>query len=407
MSDTEEVSVLSNIYNQINNSNNKVLSPNISSTFNDIIKNNLSNTKKIYDIFDTVNTDDLDELEQNNKIKIKGENNICDDCNIEMLKTRNMCYECKNCGRIEECINSDIDFYNSETNNGSSDILNSYNTSDTSASAIRISGPQHYKYQKQMLVQESSYKKMQRKTTITEMLNYVYKYKGSTPPTKVVLEAAELYNQIQQHCIKRGDIRKGTMAACLYILCKMHNINRKPKEISEIFGITQDEASEGEKIINDLLSQGLIEIKKPQEYISIENKYKPEEINILAFLNRYFESLNLPNDEIGATILGRPNYKEFAFRLVKFTCSYRIAESSIISSKCTGAIFIIFNNLTDKYKTEIGLTKKKIEVDCVISKSTFSRFYQAVNAMLHNDDPKYAKVKSRLRNLFKKYSMKI
>lgn len=384
-------------------------------TLNNDFKSSKLLKSKIYDPFDSPEIEDDIEIDYKKTIddtmrmRQASRNSmtvICTDCQGEMFRTsRGM--ECEQCGKIEDDVGNDIDMSTAENGNGngSSDIINSYNTSDTSATPIRISGPGGYIYQKKLVSSTSNYKKTQKKNTNDQMINCVYQYKGSTPPKNVVLEAAELYYNVQQHCIKRGEVRKGTMAACLYRICIIHNITRKPKEISDIFGIPQSELSNGEKILDDLVASGLIKIKEGgglniQQQTGLINQ---DDKQMHAFLNRYFESLNIPIDDDGVIPVGRPNYKEFACKLIRFTIKYRIAESSIMSSKCAGVVYI----LSTKRK-ELQIKRDMIEQECSISKSTFSRFSQAVFGVLNSeDDTKNVKVKSRLRNLFKKYQIPI
>lgn len=384
-----------------------------------ICESKVVKTYKIYDPFDIpeieneIEVDFKKNIDDNLRFKKSSNNSntlLCIDCNGKMFRSlRGM--ECEKCGKIEDDIGNDIDIINSENGNGSSDIVNSYNTSDTSATPIRISGPNNYIYQKKLVSSTSNYKKTQKKNTNDQMINYVYQYKGSTPPKNVVLEAAELYYSVQQHCIKRGEVRKGTMAACLYRICIIHNITRKPKEISDIFEISQSELSNGEKILDELVASGLIKIKDinsmntQSSNLSITQSglnINQDDKQMHAFLNRYFESLNIPVDEDGFIPIDRPNYKEFSCKLIRFTKKYRIAESSIMSSKCAGVVYI----LSTKRK-ELQIKRDMIEKECSISKSTFSRFSQSVFGVLNSDELLYKKVKNRLKNLFKKYQIPI
>lgn len=295
---------------------------------------------------------------------------LCKNCNIRMhLCNNEMLYECEKCGQLIEHL------INEET------ISNSYNTSDSVASPIQISGPNNYMYQKKLVSNISNYRKTQRKTTLTKMTDIIYQFRGNQPPKKIIEEAAELYFSIQQYCIKRGEVLKGTMAACLYRVCDINNITRKPKEIASMFNIQQCELSNGEKIINELESQGLIKIK---------TQNKKEKID--SFLNRYFESLGIPD-----------KYLEFAKRLIRFTEKYHISDSSIVSSKCAGTIYLIIEKTKNNTnsETQIKTTREDIEKECQISKSTFSRFANNVNDVLNCRDPIKKRMVSRLRHLFK------
>lgn len=355
-------------------------------------------SNKILDPFES--NEDFDEFEnQNNLDKIKNikRNNInkkiCSDCNIELFKSpRGL--ECDNCGKIEFELEIETE--------GSSDISNSYNTSESSAAPIRISGPNSYLYQKHLIGNTSVYRKTQRKNTSDQINGYVYQYKDSVPPKYIIDKVIELYCNIQKYCIKRGDVRKGTMAAVAYKLCKVYNIDRKPKEISLIFGIEQSELSNGEKIVDELISSGVIFIKNDDitgnNNLSINDDNDNKKIN--AFINRYFEVLKIPIDNEDDIPVDRPNYKQFVIRLIRFTQKYKIADDSIISSKCAGAIFIMASR-----RKELSISIDQMNKECKISKSTFIRFAKSITDILESDVKN--KIQSRLKKIFKTHHMLI
>lgn len=353
-----------------------------------------------FNIFDEIINDDEMKKNINDNIRLKKLKNyniiLCSDCQGLIINTHRG-FECEECGKIEdfqEVQNFDI---------GSNDMANGYNTSGNSAAPIRIIGPNAYAYEKMLVCKISNYKKTQCKNTIDQIINCVEQHKGPTPPKSVVLESAELYYKVQQFCIKRGNVRKGCMAACMYRTCIKYGINRKPGEISDIFGVPQSELSNGEKILDELVSNGSITISETLK----------DEDQMTAFINRYFESLNIINDESGYIPVGRPNYKEFVNKLVKFVQKYRIAESSIMSSKCVGSIFILINGR----KEFSHINNEKIESECKISKSTFNRFAKHIKTVLSDkyvdkdkkdkteEDENKIKIQSRLRHLFKKYNI--
>lgn len=334
----------------------------------------------------------------------------CPDCDSPMSKASNgVSYVCYTCGMIEDIIGLEIDSGSCEKNATSTDIMSSYNTSDNSAAPVKIIGPNHYAYQKKLISNTSSYKKVQKKNTITQISNCIYQCKNSVPAINIVLEAAEYYHKVQEkHVIKRGDVRRGILAACLYRKCIEHGVVRKPKEISDIIGIPQSKLSDGEKILDDLIAKGIIKptakyFKALQEKRTIE--YYNEMDSVRSFLNRYFAALKIPiDDEKGPDIINptRTNYKKFAIRLIYFTYKYRIADNSIPSSKCAGIIYILATK-----KSELTIKRNEIEKECGISKSTFSRFYQEVNKVIEIDNDKLLKVKKRLIHLFNKFKVPI
>jgi transcription initiation factor TFIIIB Brf1 subunit/transcription initiation factor TFIIB len=320
---------------------------------------------------------------------------ICEECDKAMYKssiagsgTSDQAYICEECGKVEEIIGGDV-----ELGEKGSEGVNDYNTSDSSAAPVRITGPNSYTFQKKLISSTSNYKKQQRRNTVDQMENIIYQYNGPKLPANIVKQAADFYYQVQQHCIKRGDVRKGTMAACLYRKCIKNNISRKPKEIADIFGIPQAELSNGEKILDKLFAEGLLGdvavgdvLSRESESAGINQFYFKDQAQMSAFLSRYFECLNIPD-----------TYLDFAQSLIRFTEKYHIAESSIMSSKCAGTIYILGSKLP-----ELNIKRDDIERECKISKSTFSRFSQSVFAFLNSTDPALKKVRSRLRNIFKK-----
>lgn len=243
--------------------------------------------------------------------------------------------------------------------------------------AMRIQGPQSQKFQKKLMGSTSDYRAAQKRATYDQMAAYVHRYQGNKIPPNVIQEAVEYYYAMQQqHIIKRGAVREGIMASCMYRKCRELGVPRKPKEIIAIFGISQSDLSHGEKILDDLHARGLLP----------RLRYVSEEENVREYLLRYLVSLQLPREDA-----------HFAERLVRFTVKYCIAENTVVSTKCAGAVFCV----TEKYPDR-GVSKEQVAAKCNISKSTFIRFYHALCDVLADDDPAYARVRSRLRRVFKK-----
>lgn len=336
--------------------------------------------KAIYDPFATASLCNEEEPESvlKQQKSIIHKEVVCQLCNIPLYKSpADMAYICKECGRMEEMVGVIED--------GGTESISNYNTSDDAAAPVRINGPDSYLYQKKLIGNIANYKKTQKKNTKDQMIQIVSQYNGYKIPQGVVVEAANFYYEVQQHCIKRGDVRKGAMAACLYRMCIKHNITRKPKEISDIFGIAQSELSNGEKILDDLIARGLIKAQETQNQ---------ETTAMDSFLNRYFEVLGIPAE---STQPNGPKYRTFATRLILFTTKYNIAASSITSSKCAGAVYILASKCG-----ELNIKRDQIEKECVISKSTFSRFFREIMEIINTTEPRLAPVKSRLINIFKK-----
>jgi transcription initiation factor TFIIIB Brf1 subunit/transcription initiation factor TFIIB len=317
---------------------------------------------------------------------------MCHTCNLPMIKsTLNNVSEyvflCEKCGGVEELIeNIELDFSNATD----------YNTMNNSASPLCITGPNAYLYQKKLICNTSNYKKQQKKNTNDQFESIIHMYNGPKFAKNIVKLAADFYYAVQQFKIMRGDVRKGVMSACLYRICIVKNITRKPKEVANVFGVEQNEFSNGEKILDELfattpLANILSELISSDSGVQVSQFYFKNDLQINSFLGRYFECLSIPE-----------MYMKFCQSLVKFAIKYRIAQSSIISSKCAGSIYIIAIKATD-----LQIKRNDIENECKISKSTFGRFSQSILEFMSGHAPEYKKVRSRLRHIFKKNQVPI
>jgi len=281
----------------------------------------------------------------------------CDNCSCLMAKF-DLQFVCETCGCEEDILGDDTDaaaeYYARGGTNGN-------NTTSNSSAPLRICGPGSHMLQKKMIGSVSNYKVQQRKNTIEEMVNTVYQYDGAKIPDNVVLEAAELYYAVQQCAIHRADVKRGAQAACLYRRCIKNGITRKPKEIADIFNIPQENLSLGEKILDKLIAEGQLDIDATQMYFNADTE-------IESFSDRYFEDLDMPTTGPVAA-----EFKSFVKQIIKFTFDKHIADSSIPSSKCAGAIYI----LTLK-RDDLHIRWNDIQTKCKISKSTFTRFAKAV-----------------------------
>jgi hypothetical protein len=113
------------------------------------------------------------------------------------------------------------------------------------------------------------------------------------------------------------------------------------------------------------------------------------------FLRRYFELMGIPvYDETGIS-----KVFQFANMLGYFTLKFKTTEASIPSSKCAGIIYI----LAICYPGRIQ--EQSIKEYCMISKGTYSRFSNVIMRLLLNKDPKYTRLRRKLRRLFIRYEI--
>jgi transcription initiation factor TFIIIB Brf1 subunit/transcription initiation factor TFIIB len=285
-------------------------------------------------------------------------------CGGEMLcKNDRTAYICCDCGLMEDIVGDEIDPEKSNKNY------------DVGSSPIRIFNQAG---QGSFVCKTSDYSKTQLRDTVRQLQMLFSQGNKFVGTQNIIVETAEMYHQIQQCTIKRGDVRLGILAACLNKVCKKHNIIQKAKEIAGCFGIEQSDLSNGEKILS--------------EYLGNEN---PKTKNTDLYLLRYFELLGIPHTQTLESGQTR-NYMEFAQKLITFTNKFKIAENSIPSSKCAGAIYI----LCEKCE-ELSTKMDDIETKCDISRSTFKRFAINVSGVLN--DEKKIDIQKKMKHLFNKY----
>lgn len=381
---------LTDIQSQISRPNNVVKDDPIS--FNDVINGFSYNHKPK---LQCLSQNEINEITNNNYIikPIKrhqytfNKNQTCM-CGGNMYKNSNGTeYVCGECGMEDTILGDEIEEINGISLSG----MVGYNTSSDSATPIKISGPNEKHLQKQLQYRTSEYCKTQYRDTMTQLTNIVKKYNKYTIPINIVKNAGDLYYQIQSLGeIKRGDVRKGIMAACLLRICDKNGISRKRSMIVDMFSIQPSDLSNGEKLLDKLCSDGKID---KSLYIP---KGDLEILRIEGFLNQYFIKLKLPMPSTSQ------NYFGFVKQLVRFTIKFKIAENSIPSSKCAGAIY----TLSTRCK-ELNISMAIISKTCEISASTFKRYYIIVQNLLETDDERKKRLKNKLRHLFHKFNIPI
>lgn len=261
---------------------------------------------------------------------------------------------------------------------------NSYNTNSSSATPIKITGPKGYYYSRRLMSRTTDYGKTQFRDTITQMMNITQRFQGKRVSPALVREAANLYHQIQQLGeIKRGDVRRGTMCACLYRICDKSGVSRKRSLLCNMFEIRSSDLSNGEKTVDRLCSENKLAIT-PMKY----NTGDAEKIKIRGFLNDYFITMKLPMD-----------YFDFANKLVWFTIKFRISSSSNPSSKAAGSIWVLITH------NKLNYTAKQLEKTCEISASTFKRYSKCIDEFLYSKKYEMRGLRRKMRHLFNKYAV--
>jgi len=378
-------------------------SDNISENFTENFTDNFTENSMMNDIYEIVKS------------------NFCDECKLDMRKDQmpdgNIAWICPECAKQGEFV------YEFDSVSG---MDTGYNTSDGSCGALFISGMGN-PGRSNIVSTGSSYKKLKEKNTRQQLENIISQADDIGISKVIIRKAISAMLAIQEDNIYRGDVRKGTMAACLYRVCKSHNSPLKNTQIAKIFGIDSKTLSEGDKKICRLISKGSISsniftstdtTNSVENYITFsDNKnYMPISQSMAGFIKRYFESLNIPEvyryeytdqydgeyDTFGIEEVTSKNilFKEFAARLIQFITYFRICASSTDSSKCAGVIYIIISAYP-----ELKVTTTAIEKECSISKTTFIKIVNAVRNLIYAEESGKSKTRAKLRHLFKKYDM--
>ena len=216
----------------------------------------------------------------------------------------------------------------------------------------------------------------------------------TTPDPSQFDQATQRYNRLTEHyCAAHG-------------LGKMLIYSLRPESLYDsgkhlVFGVVLDMAMLFEKFIEQLKSTGRLD----RTWFPDESKI--EETRIKGFLISYFIDLGIPlPEDIAPTaqasefavVRAHPDYYDFVERLIRFSIKFKVAMSSVPSSKCAGALFMIATRCQ-----ELGITVQKISKTCSISTSTFKRYYMVINDLLTTDDPRKKRLRKKLKHLFKKY----
>ena len=273
-------------------------------------------------------------------LECKEDWNTCPECGIRMQPMKSS-YQCLQCGRDTQVLEQKGEF--------STSIVDNYNTSANCSMPIKVVGKDSCRYHKALMRTTSEYSKIQSNNTNKQLNRFNSQSKEGKLPIIILKEAADLYGKIQKcNIVRRGNGRKGALGACIYFVCNIHNITKKPKEISIFLNIEESYLSKGDKLLRRLQSEGKIDIPIHHD---------PKD----AYILQYFEALGIDN-----------KYKPFVSELIDRASHIDMIgeNNSRISTKCAGAIYTL------KIQESLEFSKSNIVKYCKISKSTFIRYYE-------------------------------
>lgn len=291
------------------------------------------------DLFALINDDDFEAFNDNDASLMSEDWRLCGNCNKNMQRVDSQ-YRCGLCGKTTGIIEYD-DNYNPS--------VDQYNTTNNSA-ALRVVGPQSYKFSRALTVSMApKYSDTQKKETTKQLQRFNAQSKADIFPICILKDTAEMFNNIQKlEVVRRGNGRKGAIAACLSFVCAKEGMSRKPKTIAKFLGIRESDLSRGDKLLRQLHSDGLIEIPIHHNPIS-------------DYLMRYFHKLSIDEKYIKVS----QRVIDEASDVSK--CTPNNAQQS---TKCAGVIYALCIQLN------LCIDKHSIEKACEISKTTFIKYYE-------------------------------
>lgn len=286
--------------------------------------------------------------------------NICSTCDMPMTLKEQILI-CFSCGIERPCDVEPDEWVYSITQD------QNYNVSNDSFMPFKAIGHGSYYYQKSLLKSCSDYDIYRCNNNKRELENKIYQYKGIQIPKNIINKTSKMFNIIKQHnYVFRRNGKWGVIAACLYYMCLEEGVPRTRQEISKILNIEEKFLSQGENTLAELAELNIIYINK--------NKHIVED-----YIKQYFNMLNIPDIFI-----------PFIIELIKVSDERRvIINESRISTKCTGAIYLLCNRIPNLSH----ITKEIISEKCFnISKTTFIKYY---NTLMKNPD--------KIKFVFKKH----
>jgi hypothetical protein len=297
--------------------------------------------------------------------------NMCSDCSVIMTQ-RLGGLECPTCGRCLTVTGDNI--------KESLDYIDSYvkiNRKGRIYSSVTDYAKMQKKVNLAILTEcNEKYKKLSTSSngtvTIDKIADDILNEAADTCTAiqKLVIdEVDESGNTIKQKkFVKRGNIKRELIAACLYYTCLKNLDGRKRTSIAEFMMLNTQGFSNGEHALRDLSNAGKI---------PLSTNIDPAP----AFATRYLKKLNMYN----------ANRYNFILDLIDYTFENSICISTILSTKVVGCIWLL--NIYEGLK----LTPTDIMSNCDgLKKNTWNIYFMELFDLTF---------KGKLLDLFSKYKI--
>lgn len=291
---------------------------------------------------------------------------FCDDCNVLMESDINNSLTCKICGFIK----------NISTENGEYEpSMTGYNTNSNFHIPIKCIGANSFQYQKQLRNSTSQYSIVQETNLRRKLERLNFRSTSIFIPKNIIERVVSQYKLIREtDKIHRGDIFNGIIGSLIYYECLTAGIIRKHKEISDWYGITENDLSKGDKIVR------VLEEKKIIQLPIYEN-------NNMKYIESYLK-------RAGVDI----NYKYFMNKLLDIIEDKKIGNHNArLSTKVSAILFIVIISSKEITEEEFSagrleptptLSADYISKEFSISISTFKSFYSDINKNKNIEDIK-------------------
>lgn len=198
-------------------------------------------------------------------------------------------------------------------------------------------------------------------------------------PDDVIADAAKLYSYLPSyHIIRRGGVREGILAVCVYRVMESRGMPVKPETIMKSLSINADAFSKGVQELevmdqnhglDDAYSRGLIKRMDSVKMTSITHSQ--------ASLERLMEGINL-QQACQASNLDYQKVREFCFKLLKFCYDFGVSDNSRPQNIPPGIIGLLNHHLPLK------INRKIIQDSSDTSKSTFGRVKKELQIILES-----------------------
>ena len=199
---------------------------------------------------------------------------------------------------------------------------------------------------------------------------------GKAFPKSACKTAAEYYNSIQRHYVKRNQNKKAIMAECLFLACIQDNFVPPKAATAEFMGLNTKGIARGENFLRSIAADGKI------NNIDINVSTCRPEIETLFMQLKYTELDKKANCEYKFL-------KDAIEKIVQTAEDSHIGTKSIIRSKVAGATYEVLRRCTNKTLVPKMLTTQEFCHE-KIRKNTIERFIKELYIYHSKFEPIYA-----------------